>query len=587
MKTIIIKIKGMRSAACVSSVEHTLQQFAGVQAVRVDLLTGEALLRSFETLDLEALAQTMQECGFTMEKVEAVRPARSKNKADEFSKKLYTIAGAGAVLLCLDAVAHFYKYLLPLTCVQVMAVVEMFFLAFVIWHGKSYLSYGLNKLKQGEPHLLSLLAISCFGSFAYNIMQVGYVLQGYAGDYDLYGAAVAAVLFFTALGDRQKQEVERIFTSHVPQQGFNLPKGTLLLDDKEYVLPGNNFFVGDIILVKEGGVIPVDGIVLDGEAEVSECELTGSTELICKKKKAEVLAESVLQSGSLKIRATAVGKDVQAVQLWRQAKRYASEPKAMQKVTRSDDIAAVYLPVFFSFAVVAALSWYFYTNDSSLSGKVFVSVLLTAYPYAFNMAHSGAVLQVYGAAAQQGIIFKSLAVLEQANKVSLLAIPQANAPEIMDLVPVGELKVNGEELYEQESAGVKRVTALLPQDKAELVQSFRRSGEHVLTIGNRLCDMPALASGDLGVAQQSSAAEQFAQIVVPAGKMHLLPEVFAYSFLLAHKEKNNARLALFFNIVIIPVAAGVAYAFGSILLEPLFAVAVVLLGGMNLWLQQK
>ncbi|MBQ5624284.1 MAG: hypothetical protein IIU95_00865, partial [Phascolarctobacterium sp.] len=134
---------------------------------------------------------------------------------------------------------------------------------------------------------------------------------------------------------------------------------------------------------------------------------------------------------------------------------------------------------------------------------------------------------------------------------------------------------------------VRAVVDLEPKEKAELIRSLRWGGERTLVYGNKISDMPLLASGDVGIAVQNSAADQFAQISFPQDEPKLILNALEISNKLSKIYKRNSILSLTFNLLSLPLAIGVWYAFGGLLLEPLLLAGVMLLGGVSVILSSK
>ena len=588
METIVVKIKGLRSAACVSSIEYKLQQLEYVEAVHVDFVTSEALIRSFRKLDIDQIQKVVEENGYSLEISE-----KASNFRRERPKKDKTLLFSGAVfflLLLLEIAIHFLKYELSLEIVQVAAGAEMFLVFVALLLARKHIAFGIKQLSSDIPSMDSLLAVSSLLAIVYSGYQAIGVLQGYASEYDLYCAAASGAIFFTLYGKGNAQKAEQIFTNSKPEN-FKLPKATLLVDDLEHIISGNHLISGDTIIVREGSVIPADGLVLDGSAEVDEAEVSGSSALMSKGKGNEVFAETVVKNGSLKIKVTATGKNVKAVQLWRLAKQYAQEPKSMQRLRHTDKIAAIFLPVVTSISVIAGLSWYFYSGDVHLGFKVLVSVMLGAYPCALGYVHSSALLSITKLANAQGIIFKNPAVLERLHKITMgvFSKQDASVANRMDLVQLTALDLYVENALPEflPDGRVRAVVDLEPKEKAELIRSLRWGGERTLVYGNKISDMPLLASGDVGVAVQNSAADQFAHISFPQDEPKLILTALEISKKLSKIYKRNSILSLTFNLLSLPLAIGAWYAFGGLLLEPLLLAGVMLLGGVSVILSSK
>jgi len=588
MDTIVIKIKGLRSAACVSSIEYKLQQLPNMEAVHVDFVTSEALLRSFEKINIEEVKAIVEENGFTMEVSEKASIIRKASKKSNLS--LWVTGLSFVLAFVIESVIFFERYSLDLNLVKIAAGLEIALVLLALCFAHKHLANGFKQLVSGVPHMDSLLAVGSFIALVYSAIQANFVFQGYASEYDLYCAAIIGAIFFTMLGKHITSTAERLFEKH-KGSSFRLPKGVLLVNDEKHLLPGERLLPGDNILIKEGSIVPVDGIIYDGQGKLDESEITGSFELVSKKKNDFVYAETILKEGSIKVKATATNKNVQAVQLWRMAEKYSKEPKSMQKLKRTDKIAVIFLPIVISLAIIAALSWYFHTGEASIAWKVLVSIMLGSYPCALGFAHSSVLLVINKLANKQGIVFKNAAVMEQLHKITLgvFSCHKDNSNNSMDLVQLTALNLYiDNSLPDFMSDGrVRSVVDLEPKEKAELIQSLRWGGERTLVYGNKISDMPLLACGDVGAAVQNSAAEQFAQVVLPEDNIKIILQAIELSKKLKKAFKRNSIIALFFNLIALPIGVGLWFACGGLLLEPLLLAVVMLLGGVGVLLNCK
>ncbi len=588
MYSTIIKIKGLRSAACVSSIEYKLQQLPDMEAVHVDFVTSEALLRSLEQINIEEVKKIIEDNGFGLE-VPEKKTAERKN-AKISSKPLYIVGILFLLLTVIESVIFFNRYAFEMELVKILACLEIGMTLLAMGIAFKHLHNGLQQLTSGVPHMDSLLAVSSILALCFSANQAYLVYQGFASEYDLYCAAIVGAIFFTMYGKLVTLKADLLFSKH-GASGFKLPKGILLVENEEHVLAGDKFLAGDNILVKEGSIIPVDGIVYDGQGNLDESEITGSFELVPKKKNDTVFAETILKEGTLKIKATATNKNVTAVQLWKAAAKYSKEPKSMQKLRHTDKSAAIFLPIIISLATIAALSWYFYTGDSLVARKVLVSVMLGSYPCALGFAYSSVIHVINKLARAQGIVFKNTAVMENLYKVTLgvFSRHKDNSNNSMDMVQLTALNLYVDNTLPEflPDGRVRTVVDLQPKEKAELIQSLRWGGERTLVYGNKISDMPLLACGDVGIAVQNSAAEQFAQVVLPKDDLKLIPIAMEFSHKLKKAFKRNSIIAFLFNILCLPVALGFWYAFGGFLLEPIMLAAVMLLGGAGVIFNSK
>jgi Cu+-exporting ATPase len=217
--------------------------------------------------------------------------------------------------------------------------------------------------------------------------------------------------------------------------------------------------------------------------------------------------------------------------------------------------------------------------------------MLGSYPCALGYAYSSVFLKINKLANGQGIVFKNAAVMEQLHKISLgvFSRHKDNSNNSIDLVQLTALNSYLENSVSEFLAdgSVRSVVDLKPKEKAELIQSLRWGGERTLVYGNKISDMPLLACGDVGIALQNNVTEQFAQVVLQEENLKLILTAIDYSAKLKKAFKRNLIIALLFNILALPIAIGIWYVFGGLLLEPILLAGIMLCGGVGVLINSK
>ncbi|MEW8985905.1 MAG: copper-translocating P-type ATPase, partial [Bacillus sp. (in: firmicutes)] len=301
---------------------------------------------------------------------------------------------------------------------------------------------GYSSLFQRSPNMDSLIAIGTSAAFLYGLFAIYQINSGnidYA--YDLYFEAAGVIITLIMLG-KYLEAVTKGKTSEAIKKLMGLaPKTAIILrDDKEIEISIDEVEVGDIIIVKPGEKMPVDGVVIEGITSVDESMLTGESIPVEKNIGDKIIGASINKNGSIKYKATRVGKDTALAQIIKLVEDAQGSKAPIAKM--ADVISGYFVPVVIGIAILAAAAWYFFAGETGVfSLTIFISVLVIACPCALGLATPTAIMVGTGKGAEHGVLIKSGVALETAHKINTIVFDKTGTitegkPKVTDVVVV-------------------------------------------------------------------------------------------------------------------------------------------------------
>ncbi len=414
MKKITFNIVGMHCASCVLRNEEALKKIDGVTKANVNLATRNATVEYDETKAAEhMLHKAIEGNGYKTEAAGTHDHAHMMNAEVGATKRKATIAivlAAPAVILAMTG------YKLPADLVGhnlslwIIAVLSAIVILVIGWEFHKGL---WNEVSHFNPGMDTLISLGTLSSLAYSVFAMA------AGRSDTYfetGATIAALIllgrFFEAKSRGQASEA----IGKLMQLGAKTAH--LLKNGDTEDVPIEAVRVGDLLLVKPGEKIPVDGVVTDGHSQVDEAMLTGESMPVTKKIDDELFGATLNQSGSLTMRATKVGEGTVLAQIVKMVSDAQTEKAPIQKL--ADKISSIFVPVVLVIAVLTAVGWYLKTGDLTASIIPAVAVLVIACPCALGLATPTAIMVGTGTGARRGILIKNGEALEKGKKIDIV-----------------------------------------------------------------------------------------------------------------------------------------------------------------------
>ncbi|TSC94228.1 MAG: Cu2+-exporting ATPase [Parcubacteria group bacterium Licking1014_1] len=445
-----MQIQGMDCASCAAVIEHDLKKAKGIVSASVNFATEKAYveINPAET-NIENIKKVVKNLGYGVkdddEKMEmAGEYDHHKEKKEEEIKKLklrfilslvfslpviYIVMGGLAGLPMPEV---FEKYGILIQAILSTAVILA---SFNIWES------GFKKLLRLAPNMDSLIFIGTATAYFYSLINAELLLAGKEiGMESFYFESAAFILTFISLG-KYLEVVTKGKTSAAIKSLIGLqPKvATIIKDGREFDVLISEVAVGDIILVKPGQKIPVDGIVVDGYSGVDEKAITGESMPVEKKKGDEVIGATINKTGVLKFKATRVGKDTMLAQIIKIVEEAMGSKAPIQLL--ADKVSFYFVPVVFIIAILAAILWLLFGQPLAFALTIFVAVLIIACPCALGLATPTAVMMGTGLAAQSGILIKSGKALEIAKNITMVVFDKTGTltkgePVVTDIISV-------------------------------------------------------------------------------------------------------------------------------------------------------
>lgn len=603
-----IPVIGMACSSCSANIEKKLNTLKGVNSASVSL-PGRSALVDFDpqVISLEKMKAEINALGYDL-------VIDKETSVDEIEKREYVLLKRKTVLSWLFSIA--------VMCVSMRwidlgsrditnQVALLIALANMLYCGRQFYVSSFRQLRHGSANMDTLVALSTGIAFlfsAFNTFWGDAVWASRGVVWHTYFDASVMIITFVLTGRLLEEKAKDGTASSIRQMMGMAPKTAHIVDgDKIEEVPLSTIEVGDVLEVRPGEKVPVDGEVIWAEsfmtadaAYVDESMITGEPTPAEKKKGSKVLAGTIPSQGKFRMRARQVGEDTALAHIIKMVQEAQGSKAPVQRIV--DKAALVFVPVVACIALATFLLWWLIGGNSALPQAIMsaVAVLVIACPCAMGLATPTALMVGIGKAAQKQILIKDAAALESLRKVDVLVtdktgtltIPnknidftkadnlpfeeretlKPNAREAMD-----ELQKKGIEVYMMsgdkdeaarywaEKAGIKHYhSKVLPQDKENLVRKLQAEGKRVAMVGDGINDTQALALADVSIAigKGTDVAMDVAQVTLMGDDLSAIPEAIQLSRNTVRMIWENLFWAFIYNIVCIPLAAGLLYAFG-------------------------
>ena len=457
---VTIPIGGMTCAACSARIERVLGKLEGVTSASVNLATEKATVHyDSQQIKLSAIRQAIEKAGYQaleIEKKSAVDEDKlRKQKAIRILKTKLIVSASFAVPLLYLAMGAMISWLQlpipsflePMQYPLSYALVEIILVIPIIIAGNRFYSVGFKALIQRSPNMDSLIAMGTSAAILYSLYSVYQIIIGNFGAVqDLYFETAGVIITLILLG-KYLEAVSKGKTSEAIKKLMGLaPKTAIVIRNGiEIETPIEDVEIEDVILVKPGGKIPVDGIVIEGNTAIDESMLTGESMPIDKKSGDAVYAASINKNGSIKFRATKIGGDTALAQIIKLVEDAQGSKAPIAQL--ADIVSSYFVPIVFVIAVLAFSGWFFTGHSLVFSMTIFISVLVIACPCALGLATPTAIMVGTGKGAEHGILIKGGEALETTHKINTIVFDKTGTitegkPEVTDIITVSGIKEN-------------------------------------------------------------------------------------------------------------------------------------------------
>ena len=444
-------IEGMSCASCAMTIENAVSKIPGVHKASVNLATEIMTVEANDSVTPEDIAKVVDGVGYGArprgKSVEEELEEKNEKKEAHLRemKRNLTISAIFTVPLLFIAMADMVgipmpAFLSPMQSPVSYALIQLALVLPIIWIGRRFFVDGFKALSKGHPNMDSLVALGTSAAFLYSLYGTYHVLEGHAHfAMNLYYESAGVILTLITLG-KYFEDVSKGKTSMAIQTLVGLaPKmATVLRDGQEVEVPVEEVQVGDLIRVKPGEKVPVDGVVTEGNSTVDESMLTGESIPVSKSIGDEVIGASLNKTGSFILKATKIGKDTALSQIIQLVEQAQGSKAPIAKL--ADKVSGVFVPIVIVLALVSGLAWYFLGQESWVFAlTITISVLVIACPCALGLATPTAIMVGTGKGAENGILLKSGEALEEANHVNMVVFDKTGTitngtPVVTDVV---------------------------------------------------------------------------------------------------------------------------------------------------------
>ena len=454
-KEITIPVGGMTCAACSRAVEKALTKVPGVIVASVNLMTEKAVVRyDADSARVSQLKQAIVEAGYEAKAVEdGQTAARADAHREEKEREIRTMwtkfavsAGFSIPLLYVAMGAMLGwplpAFISPLKHPLVYALLELALVAPVVAAGNRFYRVGFRTILHGAPNMDSLIAMGTTAAIGWSLVSIGRIFAGDSKAVMSLWFETAGIIITLIMLGKTLEAVSKGRTSDSIKKLMGLrPKTAIVVQDgRDIEMPIDEVEPGDILRVRPGERIPVDGLVIEGSTAVDESMLTGESMPVEKAPGAELIGASVNGTGSVLFRATKVGADTVLSRIIKLVED-AQGSKAPIAET-ADKVSGVFVPVVFGIALLAAAAWLIAGQSLTFALTVFVAVLTIACPCALGLATPTAIMVGTGKGAELGVLVKSGVALETAGRIDTVVFDKTGTitrgkPELTDIIPIG------------------------------------------------------------------------------------------------------------------------------------------------------
>ena len=597
-----IAVIGMACAGCAANVERRLNQLDGIKSASVNFAARTALVEyDPKAITPKTMKDEIIKAGYdlvideheSVETIERTAYRRLVNKA--VTSWVLAILTMGISMNWLHIGGRD-------TANQTMLILALFNLAYC---GNMFYANTWKQLKHGSANMDTLVAMSTAISFVFSVFNTFWGDSFWSSrgieNHTYYDASVM-IITFVLTGRTLEERAKKSTASAIRALMGLAPKTAHLVNgDATVDVPIATLEKGDTIEIRQGEKVPVDGTVTSGEAYIDESMITGEPTPAKRDTGDKVFAGTIVKQGCLHFRAQQVGTETMLAQIIKMVQEAQGSKAPVQRVV--DKIALVFVPAVLGLSVLTFILWYACGGSALLPHAILsaVSVLVIACPCALGLATPTALMVGIGKAAHKNILIKDAAALEEIRKIDALVIDKTGTLTIpnkdvdftkADALSPDEretlkphareamqaLRQEGIEVYMMsgdkdeaarywaDKAGISHYRSkVMPQDKEDMVRQLQAEGKHVAMVGDGINDTQALAAADVSIAmgKGTDIAMDVAQVTLMGSDLRRIPDAIKLSRSTVGMIKQNLFWAFIYNVVCIPLAAGVPYLFGA------------------------
>jgi P-type Cu+ transporter len=461
MENTTLKLRGMSCASCARSVEKAISSVIGVNECMVNFGAELATVKyDPKKTDVTTIQEAVEKAGYSARPLQEQNLTSQEDEAEkhrqsretrELTRKVF-VSGIFSAVIVIGSIpmmtglnVPFIPMWLHNPWVQLVLTIP------IIWCGSSFTSNAWKALKRHAATMDTLVALGTSTAFIYSLFPTFFpslfVAQGLKPDvyYEASSVIIALILLGKLLESRAKRQTGEAIRKLI---GLQAKTARLIRNGQEIDIPIESVQIGDVILVRPGEKIPVDGEVVDGTSTIDESMVTGESVAVKKQPGDEVIGATINKTGSFKLQTTRVGKDTVIAQIVQLVQQAQGSKAPIQKL--ADQVTGFFVPVVIAIALLTFIIWFNTTGNLTLALITTVGVLIIACPCALGLATPTSVMVGTGKGAENGILIKGADSLELAHKIKTIVLDKTGTitqgkPTVTDFVTV-KGTANGNEI---------------------------------------------------------------------------------------------------------------------------------------------
>lgn len=443
-------VEGMSCSACSTAVEKAVKRLDGIKSADVNLLA-KSMVCVFDekTVTVQDIENAVKKAGFSA----YVLQKREETPKDNIKVRLI-LSIVFLVILMYISMGHmlhfpFTHYFMKTENATAFVFTQFLLTLPILYLNRKFYIQGFKALKNKSPNMDSLVAVGSLAAVVYGIFAI-YMIGAAAGRGDtetvrkymsnVYFESAATILTLVTVGKYIEERAKNKTNSAVKRLMDMSPKQAVRLENgKETVIPASQIKKGDILVIRPGEQIPVDGIVTDGESSVNEAALTGESMPVNKKTGDNLMSASININGSMHMRAEKVGEETTFSKIIRLVEEASASKAPIARL--ADKVSGIFVPVVMSLAVITFVTWLILGKSAEFALGCGISVLVISCPCALGLATPVAIMVAMGKSASNGILIKSASALETLCNVKTVVFDKTGTltegkPSVTDIVPI-------------------------------------------------------------------------------------------------------------------------------------------------------